>query len=248
MKELMLVTNENGRAMTTSLKIAEVFGKEHKDVLKKIREKSNLFTERNFSLSDYEDSTGRKLPMYLLDRDFTTFLIMGFTGSKADEFKMKYIEAFNQMEDTIKNLTISFDNRTKAIMDIMNASNDIEKVAALKSFEEVITTPLLDTIEEQKPKADYYDELVDREHLTGIRDTAKELHIKERVFINWLLDNNYLYRDAKNILKPYSTKMDLFAEKDFKNKNNKHSGVRTLITLKGKDFFRKACVGLKVDA
>lgn len=110
------------------------------------------------------------------------------------------------------------------------------------------TLALEQKVAEQKPKADYYDELVDREHLTGIRDTAKELHIKERVFINWLLDNKYLYRDTKNILKPYSTKMDLFTEKDFKNKNNKHSGVRTLITLKGKDFFRKACVGLKVDA
>lgn len=110
------------------------------------------------------------------------------------------------------------------------------------------TLALEQKVAEQQPKADYYDELVDREHLTGIRDTAKELHIKERVFINWLLDNKYLYRDAKNILKPYSTKMDLFTEKDFKNKNNKHSGVRTLITLKGKDFFRKACVGLKVDA
>lgn len=110
------------------------------------------------------------------------------------------------------------------------------------------TLALEQKVAEQKPKADYYDELVDREHLTGIRDTAKELHIKERVFINWLLDNKYLYRDAKNILKPYSTKMDLFTEKDFKNKNNKHSGVRTLITLKGKDFFRKACSSLKVDA
>lgn len=107
------------------------------------------------------------------------------------------------------------------------------------------TLALEQKVAEQQPKADYYDELVDREHLTGIRDTAKELHIKERVFVKWLLDNKFLYRDAKNILKPYSTKMDLFTEKDYKNKNNTHSGVRTLITLKGKDYFRKACVDLK---
>lgn len=107
------------------------------------------------------------------------------------------------------------------------------------------TLALEQKVAEQQPKADYYDELVDREHLTGIRDTAKELHIKERVFVKWLIDNKFLYRDAKNILKPYSTKMDLFTEKDYKNKNNTHSGVRTLITLKGKDYFRKACVDLK---
>lgn len=107
------------------------------------------------------------------------------------------------------------------------------------------TLALEQKVAEQQPKVDYYNELVDREHLTGIRDTAKELHIKERVFVNWLIDNKFLYRDAKNILKPYSTKMDLFTEKDYKNKNNTHSGVRTLITLKGKDLFRQLCADLK---
>ena len=76
MKDLVLVTNENGVAMTSSLKIAEVFGKEHKNVIRSIKEKQHLFTELNFELSEYKDSTGRKLQMYLLDRDFTTFLIM----------------------------------------------------------------------------------------------------------------------------------------------------------------------------
>ena len=76
MKDLLLLTNENGVAMTSSLKIAEVFGKEHKNVIRSIKEKQHLFTELNFELSEYKDSTGRKLQMYLLDRDFTTFLIM----------------------------------------------------------------------------------------------------------------------------------------------------------------------------
>lgn len=97
-----LISIVDGRAMTTSLKIAEKFGKEHKDVLRKIREKMNLFTERNFTLSEFIDTTGRKLPMYELDRDFTTFLIMGFTGKQADKWKLDYINAFNTMEDMLK--------------------------------------------------------------------------------------------------------------------------------------------------
>lgn len=100
---------------------------------------------------------------------------------------------------------------------------------------------------EQKPKAEYYDELVNREHLTGIRDTAKELGIKERIFISWLVDNKYLYRDAKKVLKPYSSKLDLFAEKDFKSSHSKHTGVRTFVTLKGKDTFRKLCADLRKE-
>ena len=127
-----LVELRNNKPMTTSLLIAETFNKEHKNVIVKIREKSHLFTQLNFQLSEYEDSTGRKLPMYLLDRDFTTFLIMGFTGSKADEWKLKYINAFNQMEQALTQQSVlssdiieviekmSKDN-TKQLMDMFTA-------------------------------------------------------------------------------------------------------------------------------
>lgn len=240
-----LVTNENGVAMTTSLKIAEVFGKEHKDVLRKIKEKSSLFTERNFTLSEYEDSTGRKLPTYLLDRDFTTFLIMGFTGSKADKFKLDYIAAFNAMEQAIKELKDGFDARSMAILGIVNAKSEIERADAIVKFENVISTPLLETIEIQKPKAEYFDELVDMEHLTNIRDTAKELHIRQKDFVSWLIDNKFLYRDKSGTLKPYSAKMKYFSQKDYKNSDNSFSGTQTLITPEGKSYFLKKCSGLK---
>lgn len=101
MEELVRINKDS--IMTTSLIIAEKFGKNHRDVLRIIDSKKELFTKRNFTLSEYKDSTGRKLPMYYLDKDFTTFIIMGFTGSKADNWKIKYIEAFNKMESIIKN-------------------------------------------------------------------------------------------------------------------------------------------------
>lgn len=97
-----LVLDKHSKAMTTSLIIAEVFGKNHKDVLKAIREKEHLFNERNFTPAKYTDAKGEKRPMYYLDRDFTTFLVMGFTGKKADEWKLKYIKAFNDMESLLK--------------------------------------------------------------------------------------------------------------------------------------------------
>lgn len=90
----------NGQATTTSLKIAEAFGKLHKTVLRAIQnlECSPEFTERNFVPSEYTDSTGRKLPMYTITRDGFAFLASGFTGKEAAQWKEKYIAAFNALE------------------------------------------------------------------------------------------------------------------------------------------------------
>ena len=90
-----------------------------------------------------------------------------------------------------------------------------------------------------QPKADYFDELVNRNLLTSFRDTAKELKIKEKDFINYLIDNGYIYRDKKGKLKPYADKNnDLFEIKECYNNNNTWVGTQTLITPKGRETFR----------
>lgn len=93
----------DGQAVTSSLAVANFFSKRHDDVLKKIRtlECSASFTARNFSVSDYTDCTGRKLPCYQITRDGFAFLAMGFTGKRAARFKEAYINAFNQMERSL---------------------------------------------------------------------------------------------------------------------------------------------------
>ena len=78
MEELVRIKKDE--AMTTSLKIVDYFGKDHKNILRIIESKKHLFNERNFELVNYTDLKGEKRPMYDLDRDFTTFIIMGFTG------------------------------------------------------------------------------------------------------------------------------------------------------------------------
>ncbi|MGR3754486.1 Rha family phage regulatory protein [Edwardsiella anguillarum] len=94
------ITVINGQAVTSSLAVSEYFKKPHKDVLSKISrlDCSVEFTERNFSLSEYIDASGRKLPCYQITRDGFAFLTMGFTGKRAARFKEAYITAFNQME------------------------------------------------------------------------------------------------------------------------------------------------------
>ena len=98
-----LVSVLNHTVVTSSLIVAEYFGKRHCDILRAISllECGKLFRQRNFALSNYAKKNGnisKSYPMYYLTRDGFTFLAMGFTGKVAAKFKEAYIEAFNDME------------------------------------------------------------------------------------------------------------------------------------------------------
>lgn len=99
-----LVMVSNDQVVTTSLQVAEYFDKRHADVLRQI---NNLITlnaklRLGYESVTYEDSNGKKQPMYLMNRDGFTLLAMGFTGKKAMQFKIAYINAFNEMEDILR--------------------------------------------------------------------------------------------------------------------------------------------------
>lgn len=101
----------NNQVVTTSLEVARVFDKRHDNVLRSIEQivadlkneaSDSNFTESNFGLSEYTDSTGRTLPLVNLTRDGFTLLAMGFTGKRALQFKLAYIAQFNAMEAALK--------------------------------------------------------------------------------------------------------------------------------------------------
>ncbi|MBC8546449.1 phage antirepressor KilAC domain-containing protein [Clostridiaceae bacterium NSJ-31] len=90
-----------------------------------------------------------------------------------------------------------------------------------------------------KPKAEYFDELVDRNLLTNFRETAKQLEVGEREFIRFLLDKKFIYRDKKGKLLPYADKNNgLFEIKECYNEKTQWSGTQTLVTPKGRETFR----------
>ena len=95
-----VVSIANRKTITTSLNVAEVFGKRHKDVLRAIKkiESSDNFSRLNFAPRDYVDERGKNQPMIEMTRDGFVFLVMGFTGKDAARFKEAYIAAFNKME------------------------------------------------------------------------------------------------------------------------------------------------------
>lgn len=97
------------------------------------------------------------------------------------------------------------------------------------------------TVDKQimQPKADYFDELVDRNLLTNFRETAKQFGVKEKPFIQFLLDKKYIYRDKKGKLMPYAEKNNgLFEVKECFNEKTQWSGTQTLVTPKGRETFR----------
>lgn len=101
-----LVYLKNDEAVCSSLDVAEKFGKRHADVLEKIEkilsEEPTENSVRCFLKTTYKDSKCEMRPMYLINRDGFTFLVMGFTGKKANEWKWNYIHAFNAMESILR--------------------------------------------------------------------------------------------------------------------------------------------------
>ena len=95
-------------------------------------------------------------------------------------------------------------------------------------------------VEQDKPKVQYFDTLVDRNLLTNFRDTAKELHVAPKAFINFLLEKGYIYRDNKSRLRPYQAHAEkgLFEVKEFASEFNNKAGIQTLVTPKGRETFR----------
>ena len=90
------------------------------------------------------------------------------------------------------------------------------------------------------PKADYFDRLVDHEVNLTLCETAKELSVKERSFIDYLIEHGYLYRDKKQHLMPYADHVDtLFEVKECVNERTGWGGTQTLVTPQGRDCFRR---------
>ena len=91
-----------------------------------------------------------------------------------------------------------------------------------------------------KPKADYFDDLVDRNLLTNFRETAKQLGVREKDFIRLLLEGKYIYRDKRKKLMPYAHYVEsgLFEIKECTNDKTQWAGTQTLITPKGRETFR----------
>lgn len=183
MNELVIMHNK--QAVTTSLRVAEVFGKDHKHVLETI---SNLAAEKSaakfFAEATY-DNRGKQYPMYYMNRDGFTLLAMGFTGKKALQFKIKYIQAFNSMETQIRTGYAIPGSYAEALK---LAANQAEKIERQKQ-----------TIAIQAPKALFADAVATSHTTILVGDLAKVIKqngvdIGAKRLFAWLREQGYLIK------------------------------------------------------
>lgn len=128
-EEVIVKRTEDGELVVSSRRVAEDFGKRHADVIEKIEEliKTENSVMSMFIESSYKAGTGKSYKEYLLTRDGFSLLVMGFTGAKALEWKLKYIEAFNKMEQAIKNPFAHLSKELQAIISIDAKMQEIEE-------------------------------------------------------------------------------------------------------------------------
>lgn len=171
-------------------------------------------------------------------KDFTTFLSESTGGrpSQDAQITVDMAKEIAMLQRTEKGKEVR-----KYFIQIEKEWNSPERVMAraLTIANKTIETLKIEN-SEMKPKADYFDNLVERNLLTNFRDTAKELGLRQTDLINNLIEDGYVYRDQKSKLKPYAeygkTGKGLFELKEFSR--NDHSDIQTLITPKGRETFR----------
>ena len=226
-----LVKVENNQIVTDSHSVAEHFGKQHKNVLQTIENLAaeNPATKFLFQKTTFENR-GKQYPMYLMNRDGFSLLVMGFTGTKALEWKLKYIEAFNAMERKLK----------EATYDSYMISDPVER--AKKWIEEEKERQKLRA--ENKvmlPKADFYDTVANTESLFSMADVAKTLDMgigRNKLFA-FLRDKGILDKDNH----PYQKYVDAgylrLIENHCKAGDNDVVYKCTYVKQKGIDYIRK---------
>lgn len=171
MQELV-IQNSTGNDVTTSLIVAEVFGKEHNKVCRDIENLScsEQFRVANFGEATFENSkTGQLHKMYEMTKDGFSFLVMGYTGAKAGEFKERFIAEFNKREAMLKSDDYILMRSQQILQGRLElAEKNLRKVTAEKEQLRLTAETQEQQLKEQAPKVDYYDKVIDS---TGLQTT-----------------------------------------------------------------------------
>lgn len=200
------VINKNGELVVSSRKVAEDFGKEHKIVMRGIREilSVQFCTDLSemFYATTYIDIQSRKQPEYLMNRDGFTLLAMGFKGRKAFEWKLKYINAFNKMEKQLKELSapqtldglFNIDNLYLIVSKLKEEHDGLKSEIAAKDVtiaEQKITIKNLEAqVKSTLLLPETLEVATDDDRLYTVTDIATEFGITARLLNQLLLDWN----------------------------------------------------------
>lgn len=240
MNEIIL-QNKDGQVLVSSRDVAKHFNKKHSEVIYAIEgrigkdgtvKNNGILMSGNSQLSqmfiktEYKDSMNRMKYEYFMNRDGFSLLCMGFTGQEALEWKLKYIEAFNKMEETIKSGNyLTEEERLK----LQLFSKDTSEVAyAHNRLVEIATAPLIAENAEMKPKADYHDEVLKKDGLITTTVVAKDLGFSSANKLNKVMNANHIiFKNQSGTWCPYA---------DYESYTNEHSKPCLKWTEKGRKW------------
>lgn len=168
----------------TSLQVAESFGKQHRNILRDIRDildnDEDRFGALNFELSSYLSEQNKEMPMYVMSKDGFVLLVMSYTGAEAMRMKKAYIARFNEMEEQIKQAT-------------QLPSNYLDALKALVASEEE-KMKALETVEQQKPMVMVAEERIEKKGCLSITDVTKSLGLKRGEITNWAKAKGFIHK------------------------------------------------------
>ena len=227
MNNLTIVSN--GQVLVSSRSVAENFEKRHGDVLEAIE---NIKTENSavttmFNETTYHAGTGKGYKMYLMNRDGFSLLVMGFTGKEALQWKLKYIQAFNEMESQLSpKLPQNFAEALRL------AADQAEQIESQKK-----------QLAEAKPKVEFFDAVAGSNDAIEIGSVAKVLGIKgmgRNNLFSFLRDKKILMNNNQ----PYQTYVDRGYFRVLEQKFEKPNGetcinIKTLVYQSGVEFIRR---------
>lgn len=239
MENQIKITTSNGELVVSSRQVAENFGKEHKHVLESIR---TILAAENSAIKFFRQSTfenrGKQYPEYWMNRDGFSLLVMGFTGKEAMEWKIKYINAFNEMEKKLSKpqltLTEQMAQGLLAAQQLLSEKNkQVEHLTA--------------TIEQQKPKVIFADAVSASKTSILIGDLAKLIRqngveVGQKRLFEWLRQNGWLMKsgNSKNMPTQRGMEMKLFEVKEgsYVDSNGVNVVAKTTkVTGKGQQYF-----------
>lgn len=245
----LVFKGQNNQALTNSLLVAEKFGKEHRSVIRAIddivcaqncAETDIQEVSKMFALVEYDvplnNGTGavRKAPMYVMNRDGFTLLAMGFTGEKALKFKLDYINAFNQMEETIKNGG-------------HHVPGSFREALLLAAEQQARIEEQQNIIEANRPKVLFAEAVETSQRSCLIGELAKILNqngikIGQNRLFQLLRDEGYLCKTGENYNLPTQRAMEMNLFEIKKTIINKPDGTilvttTTKVTGKGQIYF-----------
>lgn len=210
---------ESNQPLTNSKLVAEVFEKEHKNVMQSIRKlmegtAQNSAVRQMFSESTYLNEQNKEQPMFIMNQDGFTLLAMGFNGKKAMEFKLKYIEAFNAMKRQIEQTNPSVpQNYLEAIKSLVKSEEEKQQLALENKQQQATILTISKTnvelgnkITEMLPKVSYYDKILQSNATMTVTQIAQDygmsamklnkelesMKIQHKVRGQWILYGKFL--------------------------------------------------------